>query len=95
MESKKFHTLVARFEAWNVNVSEFITFLCSAPSLRNSLLVQDLHTNGAVISGIQKGERLPYARACNDNDILVAFQYSFDGFGLPKTWVVTEGGLSK
>ena len=50
MESKKFHTLVATFETWKVNISEFITFLCSTPSLRNSLLVQDLCTNGAIIS---------------------------------------------
>ena len=40
-----------------------------------------------------KGECLPHA--CNDNDISVVFQYSFDGFCLPKTWVVMGGGLSK
>jgi hypothetical protein len=50
MELKKFHTLVATFEAWNVSISEFITSLCSTPSVQNNLLVQDLHANGAVIS---------------------------------------------
>ena len=50
MDSKKFRTLVATFEALDINISEFITFLISTPSLQNSSLVQDLHTNGAVIA---------------------------------------------
>ena len=48
--AKNFHGLVAVFEAWNISISEFITFLLSTPSLQNSSLVQDLHVNGAVIS---------------------------------------------
>jgi hypothetical protein len=91
MELKKFHTLVATFEAWNVNISEFITFLCSTPCVQNSLLVQDLYTNGAVIS-FTINMAFPFASAPVSD---VAFQMSFDGFGLPQTWVVMEGGVSK
>jgi hypothetical protein len=48
--AKNFLGLVAVFEAWNISISEFITFLLSTPSLQNSSLVQDLCVNGAVIS---------------------------------------------
>jgi hypothetical protein len=50
MESQKYQSLVAAFEAWDVKISEFITFLLSSSSLRKSSLVHDLHTNGSVIS---------------------------------------------
>ena len=50
--AKNFLGLVAVFEAWNISISEFITFLLSTPSLQNSSLVQDLRVNlnGEVIS---------------------------------------------
>ena len=50
MDSKKFYTLVATFEAWDIKVSDFITFLLSTSSLQNNALVHDLCINGAVIA---------------------------------------------
>ena len=50
MDSKKLHTLVATFEAWDINIADFITLLVSTPPLQKSSLIEDLHTNGAVIA---------------------------------------------
>jgi hypothetical protein len=50
MESQKYQSLVAAFEAWDVKISEFITFLLSSSSLRNSSLVHELRTSASVIS---------------------------------------------
>lgn len=73
MESK-YQSLVAAFEAWDVKISEFITFLLSTPSLQNSSLIQDLHTNSSVIS-CAINTAFPFASAPISN---VAFQMICD-----------------
>jgi hypothetical protein len=70
----KCQSLVAAFEAWDVKISELITYLLSTPSLQNSSLVQDLRTNGSVIS-CAINTAFPFASAPISN---VAFQMICD-----------------
>ena len=49
MESKKFHALlVATFEAWNANISEFITFSIP-PHIFGTACLLSIRNIGAVI----------------------------------------------